>query len=93
MRRRAAAFVYLFRAENGLVKIGKTVNIQQRFKSIHTMSPIDIEVFAFLETEMADELEYELHIEFDVDRVKGEWFNLSDEDLQYIVEKYGFEVV
>lgn len=89
--RRGSCFVYLIKAENGLIKIGKTVDIRQRFRTLYTMCPVKLELVAFLETELADELEIRLHSEFSDKRVKGEWFALSSEDVRAIVQQHGFD--
>lgn len=89
--RRAACFVYLFGAANGLIKIGKTVDVRARFKILYTMCPIELELLAVVKTELADELETRLHAEFATVRVKGEWFNLTEDDIDYIIKTYEFD--
>jgi len=88
---RRACFVYLICAENGLVKIGKTVDIASRLRTLNAMSPVDLKLVGCVESEFADELENRLHAEFDAVRVKGEWFALSPDDVESIKRHYGFD--
>jgi len=81
--------VYLMRAENGLIKIGKTITVEQRLRQINMMSPVDIELFCVFDSLFGDELEKELHAAYACKRVKGEWFALSQRDLNEIVTSYG----
>ena len=81
--------VYLIRAENGLVKIGKTANIESRFSTLNHASPIDLELVHVFDTLFGDELEEELHALYDDRRIKGEWFRLSDQDVREIIRRYG----
>lgn len=81
--------VYLIRAENGLIKIGKTIDVEQRFRSLNMSSPVDLELVHVFDTLFGDELEESLHAAYDDKRVKGEWFNLTDSDIAKIVKLYG----
>lgn len=89
--RQQACFVYLVRAENGLVKIGKTSDMERRFKTLDTMCPVDLEIVGCISSELADELEDKLHAEFDDVRVKGEWFALSLDNIESIKQRYEFD--
>lgn len=86
--RRKACFVYLIQAENGLVKIGKTINLQDRFKTIDSLSPISLRLLAAIETKFADEIEDGLHARFEHLRIRGEWFALSGTDIIEIYNEW-----
>ena len=88
IRKRKATIVYLVRAANGLVKIGKTVDIASRFNTLNTASPIDLEMIGAIHSDCASEIEGALHAQFAGKRVKGEWFALSEEDVASIGEQY-----
>lgn len=77
-------YVYLIMAENGLTKIGKTKNITQRIHTIKTSSPEKIEVYRVYKSTDYHKLEKVLHMTFKDNRVLGEWFNLSEDDFEYI---------
>jgi len=78
--------VYLIRAENGLVKIGKTSDFEARFKIFDFVSPVNLELIHLIKTQCADEVEKRLHGLYKAKKVKREWFALSAEDIQTIIE-------
>jgi hypothetical protein len=73
---------------SSLVKIGITKQLSQRLFSLNTSSPIELFfVFHFL-SENAMKTEKELHKKFSTKRVKGEWFALTEQDIEQIKYKY-----
>jgi hypothetical protein len=84
--------VYFIQAINGLIKIGRSVNINARFKQLATMSPIDLSIMAFIKTEDECALELELHKLFASKRCHGEWFDLSESDLMAANDSYGLNL-
>lgn len=82
--------VYLIRAENGFVKIGRAANVQRRFNAINTASPLHLELIASVGDLFTNHLEAHLHEKYAAKRVKGEWFNLSGQDVEDIIRLYGF---
>ncbi|MFA6270687.1 MAG: terminase small subunit [Candidatus Paceibacterota bacterium] len=81
--------VYLILAENGLVKIGKTIDVERRFQSLNSMSPVDLKLVYVFDTLFGDELEEDLHARYETKRVKGEWFALTEKDVDEIISCYG----
>ena len=64
------------------VKIGYSAGIKDRLKGLQTGSPEELEVLA---TEHGDKLtEKWLHMLFEKQHYRGEWFKLDDELLNYI---------
>ena len=86
----AATWVYVIRSDNGLFKIGVTNNVATRLAALDTASPVVLSVFAVLESNRARSIEAELHKRFTHLRKRGEWFSLGQDDLDFLVEKYGF---
>lgn len=86
--RQKSMIVYLIRAENGLVKIGKTYDVAARLQALDIGSPVSLELVYVIETQRADEVEQRLHGIYEAKRVKGEWFALSDEDIQAIIQNH-----
>jgi len=84
--RRNSMVVYLIRAENGLVKIGKTHDVEARLQALDIGSPVGLELIFVIETPYADEIEQKLHGIYEQKRVKGEWFSLSEDDVQAIIQ-------
>lgn len=76
-------FVYLFRAQNGLYKIGISNNPAKRLASLAT-GPVAIELAWSRRFENAKSAERDLHIRFSDKRVRGEWFALEPADVTYI---------
>ncbi len=74
--------VYFIQASSGgLTKIGRAINLQRRIYEIQAMSPVDLEVRAVVETVDPNALEKVLHKLNNSKRVRGEWFDLDDEDI------------
>lgn len=90
MARRRKGYVYLIRSANGLTKIGHTVNIVQRFKSLDGESPVELKLVGYMESSLLWDLERELHRTFHDKRIRGEWFKLSLEDIDCIKERRDF---
>jgi hypothetical protein len=83
--------VYVLRADNGLVKIGQTKRPKDRFRTFNTGLPYDLECIHLIEHNDFLELEVYLHSRFERNRVRGEWFRLSDEeirDIPSVVERW-----
>jgi hypothetical protein len=76
-------FVYLAKCQN-YYKIGKSKNPEQRIAEIQTCSPFAIRLIHILPAKNMDRLESNLHKKFDHLRIKGEWFELDDQDVGYI---------
>lgn len=77
---------YLMKDENtGFVKIGKSIHPQKRESTLQSEKPV-ISLF-----KVCDKLiESELHNKFKNKRIRGEWFDLTKEDITYILSNYDF---
>jgi Meiotically up-regulated gene 113 len=75
------AGVYLIRAENGLVKIGYSAHVESRLALLQTGSPVGLSILHVIETDSYKELERALHAIFSAQRRRGEWFELSEDDI------------
>src|SRR5688572_19924917 len=65
-------------------KIGISVNPQQRLKQIQCLWPEPITLIHQIRSPSYKPIERQLHHRFADKRRRGEWFELSDEDLSYI---------
>lgn len=63
---------------NSLVKIGTSLNVEERLRSIQFMSPVPLRLL--WKTPGDAELETRLHQLFQARRRHGEWFDFSDMD-------------
>jgi hypothetical protein len=77
--------LYLFlNTENGSLKIGRSANVKARLKQLNTSSPDKIScIFEIREMGM---LERGLHEMFEPFRLNGEWFEYSEEIINYFKE-------
>lgn len=80
-RRTAAGYVYIVRADNGLVKIGKTDGLTRRLDKLNSLLPYDLDVLYVFPVGDRGQVEQALHKHFDALRVRGEWFRLSDDQI------------
>lgn len=82
-------FVYLMRDNtNGYHKIGISNKPEYREKTLQSEKP-SIEMLAckkFPTRKIAEAIESALHTAYSQQRVRGEWFNLKDEDVAAIIE-------
>lgn len=82
--------VYFFR-HVGLtpVKIGYTSNKSpiKRFEQFKTYAPFGAEILGFIQTNEAKKYETDLHLKYSAKRLDGEWFEISEEDINYEVNR------
>lgn len=86
--------VYIIKTSKRLYKIGKTQDLPKRIASYHTHLPIVFRVVRQYMVHNMDELEEALHVVFQHKRVKGEWFELNNDELiicDNIARNYGLE--
>lgn len=71
-------------------KIGVTTQADplKRIKGGETFAPLGLRIVRLIESVYPHKLEKELHADFSLKRKKGEWFELDDEDLKFIQQKY-----
>ena len=80
--------IYLLKAANGLYKIGYTSDPFARVRNIQSVSPVPVELILAHTSSRAKEIETELHKKFDKKRARGEWFLLTEDDVEFIKKKY-----
>lgn len=79
-----SGWIYILKSSSGHYKIGRTKYLQNRLSQLQTGSPISLKFVHSIKTQDMKALESELHHRFASKRVRGEWFNLSPEDVEYI---------
>lgn len=88
-RNKEAGWIYLLSDQLGHYKIGRTSNLNSRIKQLGTQPPFKIKLLcAFRAVNMSYFEEY-LHENYEEYRMNGEWFSLSDEQVQNFIAKYG----
>jgi hypothetical protein len=79
-------FVYLLKGENGLYKIGRSKTPDVRINIItKAIAPSDIKTVHTAFYPDCYKAESDLHKLFANKRVRGEWFELSNEDIMVIL--------
>jgi hypothetical protein len=79
-----AGTVYLIKAESGEYKIGYTVDLISRLRTFSTAMPRPLTLVHFIQTNDMAALERSLHVRFAGKRVRGEWFELDEDDVNWI---------
>jgi len=82
-KRSRVGYVYLVWSEHG-IKIGKSVNVKQRTRLFSVKLPFPIKVEHYAKFSDYSQAERTLHEHFHSQRLDGEWFNLSDADVELI---------
>lgn len=77
-------YVYLVKSVSGHYKIGKSINPHDRIRTFGVKLPFEVEIIHTIKSLQYHALEKFLHAKFDDKRVNGEWFNLSDDDVDYV---------
>ena len=73
-------YVIKHKGKSSIYKIGKSADFHQRFETIQSYNPAELEVVLVQKTSLNDYLEKILHFEFKSKKIRGEWFDLSKED-------------
>lgn len=85
-----SCFVYIMKNErNGYYKIGISNNPQYRERTLQSEEP-EITLIYKKKFDTRDEAYYteqDLHSRFSDSRIRGEWFGLSERDIDYIIKK------
>lgn len=76
---------YLMINDKGHVKIGKSHNPKVRESTLQSEQPC-VKLFAI----SYSDVESELHFKYSKNRIRGEWFDLSDVQINMIIESYDF---
>jgi len=77
------------KSENGLHKIGISNDVDRRLQSLST-GPVAIELLWSKEMPDAAQVESDWHITFQAHRVRGEWFDLDENQVaRFINENEG----
>lgn len=85
----AIGFVYLIRnSMTNHYKIGITNNVQDRLQHLQTANSAKLELLTSVKTSDPPLLEKELHTKFAVKRLEGEWFKLTNVDVEYVVQRF-----
>lgn len=82
-------FVYILDGGNGLYKIGMSKTPKIRIRTLGVCLPFDLVTVCLIGSDDYITLEQELHDVFASKRVRGEWFRLNNDDLEWLIEDAG----
>lgn len=83
--RSVAGFVYLFaHLEEPLFKIGYSTSPLRRLEEVAKAEDAPLELVCSIPTSDMRALERALHEQYSLQRVRGEWFHLSPEDIAHV---------
>lgn len=77
-------YIYLFQSGN-LYKIGTAVDVPKRLKSVQTGSPNTVVCLHQIPSDDPYRAEKFLHLTFGAKRIRNEWFELSEADVNWIM--------
>ncbi|QGM30151.1 hypothetical protein GI482_07075 [Bacillus sp. N3536] len=78
-------YIYFVKeSQTGLIKIGKATNVEKRFFSLKVGIPFEIELIHKIQSNNYHLSEQLFHKHFYTKKVTGEWYNLSDKDIEWI---------
>lgn len=81
-------FVYFVQRDgDGIYKIGYTLNLRSRIKSIVLACGSYVTVCTYIATPHYQEIEAELHLKFAKNRIVGEWFNFDSREMMEVVNE------
>jgi hypothetical protein len=83
---RPGGIVYLLRS-GPHYKIGKTNDFKSRLGQIKLQLPLKVEVVHQIETDDPDGIERYWHRRFGDKRLNGEWFRLSDDEVEAFISR------
>lgn len=83
-------FVYVAQCDC-YYKIGIAYNLESRINTLQVGNPYKIDFYTCLKTKKAKEIEKKLHKLFEKKRLRGEWYELSEEDLNTILSTFEYE--
>lgn len=86
-REKKKGYVYFIKDNSGYIKIGCTKNVNRRLKDFSVAS-INLKIVHQIETNDMELTEELFHNKFFKKRIKGEWFNLNENDIEYIISNH-----
>lgn len=85
----SGGWIYCLSDQQGHYKIGRTKYLDERIKKLGTLPPFPILTEVAFQVMNAPAYEKGLHESFATSRLRGEWFKLSDVELQTLKDKAG----
>jgi len=74
-------WIYILQLDKKACKIGRTTRLDERVRDLGTKLPYEPDLIHTIETNDIYWAEHHLHKFFHDKRIRGEWFNLTEEDI------------
>lgn len=87
-KKKRDGYVYVIKSPTGHYKIGRASDPYDRMKVFEVKLPFEVEFEHLIKTKDMYLLESELHVRFESQRVNGEWFLLTSDDVAAIKQEY-----
>lgn len=89
-----AGYVYVIKdvSVTGYHKIGRTNNPERRLREFTVKLPFETHLVMLIESENAAALEKSLHSLLNYTRIRGEWFDLGHDEIQYLKSMYEYTI-
>jgi len=84
-------YVYILKTEDGLYKIGKTIDLDKRVRTLKIQLPYKVELFHSVQTYHFHDFERFLHTTLGYFRMNGEWFKIPESIAQFL--KYATKLI
>ena len=84
--------VYIIQSNNE-VKIGVAKNVKKRMQGIQTSNQYALKLIGIKETDDDYFLEKKIHDYLRDYRIRGEWFKLSENKMNSVINKFNFDIV
>lgn len=84
----ATISLYLIQSESGYIKIGISKRVERRLRDLQISSPEKLTLLFYQPLQKAELIEKKLHQRFSDKRLRGEWFDLTPDDIQWVMTKY-----
>lgn len=79
-------FIYLIgNIENGIYKIGISEKPRERYKAFKNKLPFEVKIIHQIPVDNMIKAEKRLHTYFSEKRTHGEWFQLDEKDLEFVL--------
>ena len=91
-------FVYLAKSDTGHYKIGRSQNPYGRIKHFDTIMPVKVKIVHYFPCDDPALGERALHYVVKESRITGEWFDLSDGDVEsvcritHLIDNYAYMI-
>ena len=92
MKKKEAVYI-LQKANSSIFKIGRSYIVNNRLKMINAKLPFKTKIFKLFFTKESKKIEKILHQKYKNKKVRGEWFELTNEDLKWLSKVESNEIL